>query len=101
LASLDAVFHASATVGGPVRQLDIDIDKALDTVGVEAPQWVWLAVHAYLCLGLRHPMPGGAAREATVSFVNQLAAKLVEAGIVSQDVMDRANYYEQEQQGRA
>jgi hypothetical protein len=84
-----------------VRQLDIDVSKALETVGVEAPAWAWLAVHGYLCLGLRYPMEGGQAREATVSFVNQLAAKLVESGIISQDAMDRANHYEQDRRGHA
>jgi hypothetical protein len=79
-----------------VTPLDINIDKALDTVGVEAPQWVWLAVHGYLCLGLRHPMAGGEAREAALAFVNRLSAKLVECGLVSQEFMDRANHYEQE-----
>jgi hypothetical protein len=84
-----------------VTDLILDIAKARDTAEVDAPLWVWLAVHAYLCLGLRHPHPGYQAREATVRFVNELAEKLVECGLVSQEVMDRANHHEQEIQGGA
>jgi hypothetical protein len=58
-------------------------EELLQLQTVEESLFVWMAVHGYLCLGLRHPGAQGSSRAYVEDFARKLGRILVERGILT------------------
>jgi hypothetical protein len=67
----------------PLEHLDVSGRPVDQDMGIAAPALVWLALHGYLCLALRHPGTADLhTRPLMEQFVAQLGADLVDRGIL-------------------
>jgi len=66
---------------------------------VNAPMFIWLAVHGNLCLALRHPENRGPSRPYVEQFVKQLGRWLVVRGAITQREREAAEKLEREEGG--
>ena len=54
---------------------------------MEANFLTWLGIHGNLCLALRHPQNVGVSRTYIVAFVKRLGRKLVEWGVITEELL--------------
>ena len=67
---------------------------------VEAPAATWLAIHGFLCLGLRHPATADhSMRETIKDFTTELARLFLSEGLIDQYEFDQIQRTEQEALG--
>jgi hypothetical protein len=75
----------------------MDIGKALETATVDETLFLWMTVHGYLCLALRHPESSGASRSYAEAFVKKIGRLLVDRGLLSQAELDFAEQVERQE----
>jgi len=77
--------------------MTLHIEKATESVSIEADAFTWMTVHGNLQLALRHPGNHGASTEVAKNFVKALEAVLVGVGILDQADIDQGHSVESEQ----
>jgi len=69
-----------------------------DQVAIQAPLGVWLGIHGYLCLALRHPgVQTRPSHHLVQAFVDDLGDSLVESGMLTPDELAQARRVELEE----
>lgn len=79
---------------------DLTPEKLLELQKIDESLFVWMTVHGYLSLALRHPGAQGAAREYAEAFVRKLGRILVERGVFSQAELDHIEQVEKDERTR-